>query len=157
MEPGAPTAEAEPGRTLALLVVGHSAPLLATEAAPASLTSARRPEGLCIGSTGSVAIVTERADGATVVPTSAVTVGANRSTVRVLDGSDVETVAVEVGVVGDTWTQILDGVTEGQQVVLADVDQPLPSSATDSSNGTQRVGGFGPPGGFPGAGRFPGR
>ena len=35
------------------------------------------------GSTGSVAIVTDRADGVTAVPSSAVAVGAARSTVRV--------------------------------------------------------------------------
>jgi multidrug efflux pump subunit AcrA (membrane-fusion protein) len=114
-------------------------------------------DGLRIGSTGSLSIVTERASGALAVPTSAVTVGANRSTVQVLDSSDVKTVTVQVGVIGASWTQILDGVTKGQRVIIADVDEPLPNSATDSSNGNQRGGNFGPPGGFRGGGRFPGR
>ncbi len=116
-----------------------------------------KTDDLRIGSTGSVSIVTERADGATAVPTSAVAVGANRSTVQVLAGSEVTTVPVEVGVIGDTWTQIVSGVTSGQTVVVADRDKPLPTSATDSSNGTQVRGGFGGLGGFPGGGRFPGR
>jgi HlyD family secretion protein len=116
-----------------------------------------RTDDLRIGSTGSVAIVTQRAQHATAVPTSAVTVGANRSTVQVLDGSDAKTVTVTVGVIGDTWTQITDGVTKGQRVVLANLDEPLPSSATDASNGTQQRGNLRLPGGFPGGGGFPGR
>jgi hypothetical protein len=98
-----------------------------------------------IGSTGSVSIVTDDAPGATAVPTSAVSVGANRSTVRVRDGSDVKTVTVEVGVVGDTWTQIRSGVTKGQTVVLAEADKPLPDTATASSNGNQGGGAGGLP------------
>lgn len=117
-----------------------------------------KTDDLRIGSTGSVSIVTERADGATAVPTSAVTVGSNRRTVQVLDGSGVKVVTVEVGVIGGSWTQLLDGIEKGQRVVLADLDEPLPSSATDSSNGNQGGGNFGPLGGgeFPGGGGFPG-
>jgi multidrug efflux pump subunit AcrA (membrane-fusion protein) len=115
-------------------------------------------DDLRIGSTGSVAIITERADRVITVPTSAVIAGANRSTVRVLDGSDVETVTVDVGIIGSSWTEIRDGIETGQRVVLADLDEPLPSAATDAGNGNQpgAGAGFGPPGGFPGGGGFRG-
>ena len=49
----------------------------------------------------------------------------------VLDGTATEPVAVQVGVVGTTWTEITAGLTAGQQVVLADLGEPLPGSATD--------------------------
>jgi hypothetical protein len=51
----------------------------------------------------------------------------------------------------DDLTQIKSGLKAGQQVVLADLGQPLPSSTT-SNTGTFRPGQFGGGGGFGGAG-----
>lgn len=110
------------------------------------------------GSTGSVAIVTESSRSGLAVPTSAVTAPGNRHTVTVLDGTTTERVPVEVGVVGETWTEITSGVSAGQVVVLADLSEPLPGSATESSGATQNGQGptsfrfGGPPGGGPGGG-----
>ena len=58
--------------------------------------------------------------------------------------------------VGETWTEITSGVTAGQQVVLADISEPLPGSATESSGsdsqnqfpGGGQLPAGGPPGGF---------
>jgi hypothetical protein len=95
--------------------------------------------GLLDGAIGSVSIVTGNADGVA-VPTSAVsTVGAVH-TVRVLEGGSVRATAVQVGVVGDTWTVITSGLTAGAQVVLADANEPLPSSATAAATSTARQG-----------------
>ena len=112
------------------------------------------------GATGTVSIVTQSARSALAVPTSAVTTTGSRHTVAVLDGDGTRQVAVQVGAVGRTWTEIRSGLSSGQTVVLADVSAPLPSSATSSSNGTQSnpfAAGFGGrfPNGFPGTG--PGR
>jgi HlyD family secretion protein len=90
--------------------------------------------GLLNGAIGSVTIVTGTAAGVG-VPTSAVTTTGAIHTVRVLEGTTVRTVAVQVGVVGDTWTQVTSGLLAGQQVVLAAVDEPLPDSATSGSSG----------------------
>jgi RND family efflux transporter MFP subunit len=106
-------------------------------------------ENLGNGSTGSVAIVTESSRSGLAVPTSAVTSIGNRHTVTVLDGSSTKRVQVTVGVVGATWTEITEGVEAGQQVVLADLSEPLPGSATESSGSTTNQSG---PGAFPGGG-----
>ncbi len=82
------------------------------------------------GAIGSVGIVTGSASGVA-VPTSAVTTTGTRHTVTVVEGSTTQVVAVQVGVVGTTWTQITNGLQAGQQVVLATVSEPLPSSATN--------------------------
>jgi HlyD family secretion protein len=105
------------------------------------------------GSTGTVTIVTESATSALAVPTSAVTTNGSRRTIQVVDGDGTRRVAVRVGVVGDTWTEIRSGVAAGREVVIANLSEPLPGSATDSSGSTSG-GGF-PDGGFPGAGGFP--
>jgi multidrug efflux pump subunit AcrA (membrane-fusion protein) len=110
------------------------------------------------GATGTVSIVTKQARSALAVPTSAVTTTRNRHFVSVLNGGSVTAVAVQVGVVGSTWTEITNGLHPGQQVVLADGSASLPSSATastSSTSGTNQFGGpgdFGRPGGLGGGG-----
>ena len=84
-----------------------------------------------------------------------------RHTVAVLANGNVTTQAVGVGAVGQRWIQITSGLTSGEVVVLADLDQPLPGSATASNSGDQstrlgagrfRGAGGGPGGQFGGAG-----
>jgi multidrug efflux pump subunit AcrA (membrane-fusion protein) len=85
-------------------------------------------------STGTVTIVTQHAKSTLAVPTSAVTTSGTTNTVEVLTGGTVRQRRVKVGVVGYTWTQITSGLKKGDQVVLANMSQPLPGSATSSSN-----------------------
>jgi hypothetical protein len=117
------------------------------------------------GATGTVSIMTKQARASVAVPTSAVTTTRNRHFVTVVSGGTTTVTPVQVGVLGDRWTQITSGLQAGQQVMLADRGAPLPGSATASSNGTTtnpfagRFGGFGGgAGGFGGgAGGFGGR
>ena len=82
------------------------------------------------GGQASVAIVVGHATAVTVVPTSAVhRVGAVR-TVDVDTAGRVSLVRITTGVVGARWTQVTAGLRQGQQVVLADLTAPLPSSTT---------------------------
>ncbi|MGN6694289.1 MAG: HlyD family efflux transporter periplasmic adaptor subunit [Aquihabitans sp.] len=108
------------------------------------------------GSTASVVIVTSAAEQALAVPTSAISVDGDRSTGSVLADGKAKTTTVETGAVGSTWTEVTDGLEEGDVVILADLDEPLPGSATDGSSNSQ---GQGPGGGtftFPGGGAAPG-
>jgi HlyD family secretion protein len=110
------------------------------------------------GSTGRATIVTDRAAGALAVPTSAVTTAGSRHTVRVLDGGTATDVQVEVGVVGASFTQVTGGLDLGRTVVLADLAEPLPGSATataTTATAGDRRRAFGSGGAFPG-GAFPG-
>ena len=78
------------------------------------------------GSTASIQLVIGTAQDVLTVPSSAVST-TGRTTVSVLtDGKPVVT-PVTVGVVGSTRTAITDGLTKGQEVVLADLDVALPS------------------------------
>jgi len=114
---------------------------------PVTIGLNTQPDDLRNGATASVSIETANRDKAVAVPTSAVTVDNGRSTVTVLDNSKPSVVTVQVGAVGDVWTEITSGLHAGQTVVLANLDQPLPTSATNNSS-TGRFNGF------PGAGRF---
>ncbi len=109
------------------------------------------------GGLGDVSIVTGTADAALSVPTSAVATVAGRHVVTVVVGATTSVVPVQVGVVGRTWTQITGGLDAGQQVVLADLRAPLPSSATQANPAATRTGtgtGGGGFGGFGGGGRL---
>ena len=54
--------------------------------------------------------------------------------------------------VGDTYTQVLSGLSDGQSVVLADYAEAVPSSNTDLTNALGGGGGFGGGGGGFGGG-----
>ena len=104
------------------------------------------------GSTATVDITTSAAEDALTVPTSAVLVDGETATVQVPKGDETKTVTVEIGAIGAALTEITSGLEEGQEVVLADLDEPLPGSATDTSSTTSGPGGF--VGGVPGGGGF---
>jgi trimeric autotransporter adhesin len=87
-------------------------------------TSAR----LYDGSGASVQIQVAAVSGVLTVPSSAVHAFGQLHTVEVLtNGKPVQT-RVTVGAVGSERTQISAGLKAGQQVVLADLDEPLPTS-----------------------------
>jgi RND family efflux transporter MFP subunit len=114
---------------------------------------------LGLGSTSSVTIDTAVVASTLSIPTSAVATDGANHTVLVVDGSKTTTTTVKIGAVGPDYTQITDGLSIGQTVVIANLHQPLPGTATAATNGTttnQRTGRAttgGPPAGFTPPGR----
>jgi len=106
------------------------------------------------GSTATVSIVTGDAKGGLAVPTSAVTTNGSRHTVQVLRGGTPTTKRIRIGVSGPIWTEVRSGLRRGDEVVVADLSEALPSSATSSTNGNQNqtitINGPAFPGGFAG-------
>ncbi|HEX7132514.1 MAG TPA: HlyD family efflux transporter periplasmic adaptor subunit [Iamia sp.] len=141
------------GEVVRIGVTGTSSGASTTYPVTIGLTD--QPSSLGNGSTATVEVVTAGATEAVAVPTSAVTATDGAHTVQVLDGTEATDVPVEVGAIGDTWTEITEGVEVGDTVVLADLDEALPGSATDSSS-TSDGGGGGAGGGDLPAGVFPG-
>ena len=72
------------------------------------------------------------------------------------NGDQTTLTRVTVGAVGPTRTEIKEGLSAGQQVVLANLDSPLPTSDTTNQGGfnRERFGGAGggPEGGGGGGG-----
>jgi hypothetical protein len=67
-----------------------------------------------------------------------VSTSGDASTVTVLgDDGTTEEVDVEVGAVGSDRTEVVAGLEEGQEVVLADLAEPLPSSSDDGGATTE--------------------
>ena len=162
-------ADVEVGQAATLVVDGSDDELdgevVAVSATPPSSTSTSYGVTIALtdrsaaaaipnGATGTVSIVTKAATSALAVPTSAVTATADGHTVQVVRGAKTSTVEVGVGVVGDRWTQVTSGLREGDRVVLADLEEALPGSATATSGSDQtgRTGEGGLPAGFPNGG-----
>jgi HlyD family secretion protein len=108
---------------------------------------------LFAGSTAGVAITLGTAQAPVTVPTSAVhTAGAASVVTTLVDGKPASK-RVTVGVIGATVTQITEGLNAGDEVVLADLSQPLPSATTGAgTRGLTGGGGGFRPGGTGGTG-----
>jgi multidrug efflux pump subunit AcrA (membrane-fusion protein) len=108
---------------------------------------------LAAGSRASASILLDTADGVVTLPNSAITTtSATTGVVTLVSGSTTTRTPVTLGVIGATRTQIVKGVKVGQQVLLADPTQPLPTSSITNTRGFGGGGGFGGAGGFGGGG-----
>jgi HlyD family secretion protein len=108
---------------------------------------------LFAGSTAGVAITLGTAQAAVTVPTSAVHTAGAASFVTTLVNGTTTSKRVTVGVIGATVTQITQGLNAGDEVVLADLSQALPSATTGAgTRGLTGGGGGFRPGGTGGGG-----
>jgi HlyD family secretion protein len=90
------------------------------------------PAGLRDGVAASVSIEVARSVDAVTVPTSAVHGLGVAHVVNVLTAGKVTALRVQVGAVGAELTEITSGLTVGQVVVIADLNEPVPSATTNS-------------------------
>jgi RND family efflux transporter MFP subunit len=102
-----------------------------TVAYPVTITVDKPPATMAAGTSATASIVVAKAEDVLTVPTSAV----NRGTVTVLNGDQTTVTRVTVGAVGPTRTEIKEGLSAGDQVVLANLDSPLPTSDTSQGGG----------------------
>lgn len=94
-------------------------------------------------------IITKIDDNVLMVPSAAVQVGSNGSTVRVLQNGKITIVPVTTGDVSDTDTEITSGLSEGETVVTAVIS---PTTTTSSGATSSPFSGIGGRGGFGGGG-----
>ncbi|HVW42287.1 MAG TPA: HlyD family efflux transporter periplasmic adaptor subunit [Amycolatopsis sp.] len=95
------------------------------------------------GATASVSIITSTAQAAVTVPTSAVHLLGGNAFVETLSDGQTKEQRVTLGVVGASVTEIKSGLNAGEQVVLADLSQPLPTSNTSTRGLVGGAGGGG--------------
>jgi uncharacterized membrane protein YgcG len=128
----------------------------------ATLTLDQTDSSVKPGMSATASVITSQAQGVN-VPNAAVTGSGSLGTVTVMHNGKQTTQQVVVGLRGDSRTQIVSGLTAGDQVVIKTVLPPLTpaTTGTTSSSGTlggtgARVGGFGAGGGTFGSGGRPG-
>jgi multidrug efflux pump subunit AcrA (membrane-fusion protein) len=99
---------------------------------PVTLGLAGQPSGLHQGGYAAVTITTGQASGVS-VPTSAVHYSGSGATVTVYAAGKTRSVRVKVGTKGAVMTLITSGLAIGQQVVLANLNAPLPNNNPSST------------------------
>jgi macrolide-specific efflux system membrane fusion protein len=108
------------------------------------------PPGAKLGQSVSLNVVVSHADDVLFVPAAAVKTTGTNHTVTVVNAAGAQEVrAVEVGVMGDTYTEITSGLQLGERVLIATVT-PGASTGAQFPGGNFPGGGFGN-GGFGGA------
>jgi membrane fusion protein, macrolide-specific efflux system len=143
-QPGTVTFDALPGVTASGKVslidpVAQTSNNVVQYAATISLTDV--PSTVRLGQTTSVQVIVAKADNALTVASAAIRTAGGQNTVVVLQNGKQVTKPVEIGVKGDSTTEIKSGLAEGDQVVRT----------TTGGTGGGLQGGF-PGGGFPAGG-----
>ncbi|WP_030437049.1 efflux RND transporter periplasmic adaptor subunit [Actinoplanes subtropicus] len=110
-----------------------------------TLSIDKNPAGARVGQSVSVAITSGNVADATYVNSAAITTSGTRHTVTVV-ANGVRTVReVQIGLVGDSTTQIKSGVQAGEQVLVTTTSTT--SGSTSSGGSLSNLGGGGGPGG----------
>jgi multidrug efflux pump subunit AcrA (membrane-fusion protein) len=109
---------------------------------PVTVSIDNPPAALRLGQSANITVTTATADNALVVPSLAVTTSGTRQTVNVVkDGTTTEK-QVTTGISADGRTQVLTGLSEGDQIQLPAIPATL-DSGTGSTPGSAAGGGFG--------------
>ncbi|MFK4760355.1 efflux RND transporter periplasmic adaptor subunit [Microbacterium sp. ZW T5_45] len=123
---------------------------------PATITITGDGEGLFDGISLTGSIVYERRTDVLAVPSAAVTTTDGTSTVTVVDADGAQSeVTVEVGESSGQYTEILSGIAEGDEIVVASFTPGEGNTGTGGFPGGDSTGGFpggDSTGGFPGGG-----
>ncbi|HEY5303937.1 MAG TPA: efflux RND transporter periplasmic adaptor subunit [Acidimicrobiales bacterium] len=115
---------------------------------PVTVSLTNPPSTVKQGMTSQVSIVVQTATNVLELPSAAITTLGNTSTVKVLDSSGKQiTTSVTLGLVGSSYTEIVSGLSEGQEVVEPTAIVSGPTNTLRSTGGGFGGGGF--PGGAP--------
>jgi multidrug efflux pump subunit AcrA (membrane-fusion protein) len=146
------TLNAEPGSTLTATLTSVSPTPTTTNGVvsySATFTLAKVPASARIGQTANVTVQTAKATNVLYVPTTAIVTSGTTHTVTMGGGAGSR--EVQIGVQGGSFTQITEGLDEGDQIEL--IQGVIGTGSTGQGQG--RTGGTGQfPGG--GTGQFPG-
>jgi macrolide-specific efflux system membrane fusion protein len=113
------TLNAEPGTNLTATLASVSPTPTTTNGVvsySATFSLAKLPAGARIGQTANVSVQTAKATNVLYVPSTAIVISGTTHTVTMADGSG--TREVQIGVRGDSFTQVTSGLNEGDQIEL---------------------------------------
>lgn len=102
---------------------------------PVTVSIANPPATLRLGQSANITVTTAVADNALLVPSLAVTTSGDRQSVNVIRNGTTTPTRVTTGITANGRTQILTGLSEGDQIEL-----PAISSTLDSGTGTPQQG-----------------
>jgi multidrug efflux pump subunit AcrA (membrane-fusion protein) len=127
--------------SVALLASGSSS----VPSYPVTIGVTGTPTGLYAGASATVSIIVKQLTNVIAVSTAAIHYTNGKSVVYVKSGNGTETKTVTLGMTEGGYTQVLTGLTAGQQV-------QIPTVTRTGTTGTGGTGGAGGAGGFTGGG-----
>src|SRR5207244_13416525 len=107
---------------------------------------------LRMGQSANLSVTTATADSDLLVPTLAITTAGNRQTVTVVKNGQSSSVAVKTGISSNGRTEVLSGLSEGDQIELPAISATVDNGTTPTGGQGGTRGGFGGFGGAGGAG-----
>lgn len=117
---------------------------------PTTITFDSAPENIYPNMAVNATIITSVKNDVLIVPTTAVQTSNGTSTVRVLKNGQATPIDVEIGDTSDTQTEIVSGLSEGDQVIIGTTIQGASTGTGTTSpfggtgfGGARAVGGFG--------------
>jgi len=116
---------------------------------PVTISISNPPAELRLGQSANISVTTATAKNALAVPSLAITTTGTKQTVNVLKSGTATPVTITTGITDNGRTQVLTGLSTGDQIELPAISSTLDTSGTTGRTGT---GGFGGAGGFSGAG-----
>ncbi|WP_423182913.1 efflux RND transporter periplasmic adaptor subunit [Arthrobacter sp. NyZ413] len=120
---------------------------------PVTISITNPPAALRLGQSANISVTTATAKNALNVPSLAITTTGTKQTVNVLKNGTSTPVTITTGITDNGRTQVLTGLSAGDQIELPAVSSTLDTSTTTGRTGTGFGGGTGGgAGGFGGAG-----
>lgn len=123
---------------------------------PVTIKVTGTPEGLHPGGSATVTIVTKQLNDVLTVPTAALRQENGKTVVTKVNGDSTETVEVTVGESYGANTEVVSGLSDGDQVQVTTITRQGGGAGTGNRQGQFGGGNFQPPAGFTGGGAIPG-
>lgn len=114
---------------------------------PVTISIKNPPAALRLGQSANISVTTATAKNALTVPSLAITTTGTRQTVNVVKNGTSAPVTITTGITDNGRTQVLTGLSAGDQIELPAISSTLDTGTTTGRTG---AGGFGGTGGFVG-------
>ncbi|MDP9906901.1 MULTISPECIES: HlyD family efflux transporter periplasmic adaptor subunit [Arthrobacter] len=119
---------------------------------PVTISIKNPPAALRLGQSANISVTTATAKNALTVPSLAITTTGTRQTVNVMKNGTATAVTITTGITDNGRTQVLTGLSAGDQIELPAISSTLDTTGTTGRTGTGGLGGTGGFGGTGGAG-----
>lgn len=119
---------------------------------PVTISISNPPAALRLGQSANISVTTSTAKNALAIPSLAISTTGTKQTVNVLKDGTTRPVTITTGITDNGRTQVLTGLSAGDQVELPAISSTLDTTGTTGTPGRTGSGGFGGTGGLGGAG-----
>ena len=119
---------------------------------PVTISIKNPPAALRLGQSANISVTTATAKNALTVPSLAITTTGTKQTVNVMKNGTSTAMTITTGITDNGRTQVLTGLSAGDQIELPAISSTLDTTGTTGRTGTGGLGGTGGFGGTGGAG-----